>query len=208
MPAQNQRWGGSLKAACIWTYLLMLYTQRIGYSALDCSFWSAEQPLPEPQQAGQEQRLFFTRQDTAPTAGRFERNSASLVTGFNAVTGDRKRQGCHKANQPAPKHLSHPAGVAARAQKRWEKCFANSKQNLRWFVPGTLRCSITSAIFPTLSTCERLNLIHCFCSHNLHLDLAALLEWTPFFFFLLSSFPVFVSECKAQQVLCFNIILK
>lgn len=51
-------------------------------------------------------------------AGRFECNPASLVTGFDAVTGDRKRQAQHKANQPAPKHLSHPAGVAARGQER------------------------------------------------------------------------------------------
>lgn len=198
MPAQNRRWGGSLKAACIWTYLLMLYTQHIGYSALDCSFWSAEQPLPEPQHAGQSQG---TNRDCS-LLNRIqalwqEGFNVILVTGFNMVTGDRKTQVRHKANQPTPKHLSDPAGVAARAQKRWEKCFANSKHNLRWFVPGTLWCSITSAIFPTLSTCRRLNLIHCSCSHNLHLHSAAFLEWTPLFSSLLSSFSVFVSYCKA-----------
>lgn len=148
MPAQNHRWGGRLKATCIGTYLLMLYTQHIGYSTLDCGFWSAEQPLPEPQQAGQSQGMnrdcsLLNRIQTPWQEG----FNVILVTGFNTVTSDRKTQVQHKANQPTPKHLSDPASVAARAQKRWEQCFANSKHNLRWFVPGTMWCSITSANF-------------------------------------------------------------
>lgn len=101
----------SLKASCIRTYSPMLYTQHIGYRASDYSFWSTKQPLPEQQQPEQEsehkQRMFFTQQDTAPVAGKFQRNCQSC----NRLQSS---DGWQEEASPAQSKSTHPKASVVR----------------------------------------------------------------------------------------------